>query len=143
MILAPKKYKFAKSFSGKKVSTNKFKNTNPNFSNLCLIAEQKVYISNFQQNAIKNHLKRQAKKNFQVFFRLFPKLAITKKPNEVRLGCGKGNVKYWTNIVQKDDVILEIRCDRKMKKIANLLNSLKVKISTKTYLFDKHFRWIL
>jgi len=95
MILFPKKYKYSKSFSGKKISKkNKITKSNPNFSHFCLIAEQSTYISNFQIEALKNCFKKYLKKNSQMFFRIYPNIPITKKPNETRLGCGKGNLKY-------------------------------------------------
>jgi len=64
------------------------------FSNYCIIANQAGVLTNFQIEAIRRLLRRLLKKKAQLFFRLIINKSITKKPNEVRLGKGKGNVKY-------------------------------------------------
>ena len=44
--------------------------------------------------SIRRFLRRTLKKKAQIFFRIFPNTPITKKPNDIRLGRGKGNLKY-------------------------------------------------
>jgi large subunit ribosomal protein L16 len=68
--------------------------TNPQFANFCIVANQSGIITNFQMESIRRYLRRYLKKKAQIFFRIFPNTPITKKPNEVRLGRGKGNLKY-------------------------------------------------
>lgn len=95
MLLFPKKTKFSKSFSGKKVITNFNSGSKTNkYGNLSLIAMETSKITNFQIESLRRFLRRLLKKKAQIFFRIFPNLPITKKPNDVRLGRGKGNVKY-------------------------------------------------
>jgi large subunit ribosomal protein L16 len=36
-------------------------------------------------------------------------MPITKKPEEVRMGKGKANVKFWASIVNKGDIIIEMK----------------------------------
>ena len=96
MFLSPKKYKFQKSFSGNKVckkagSTDDKLNT---YANYCLVASQSGILTNFQLEAARKYLRKVLKKQGQLFFKLFPLVPITKKPNEIRLGRGKGDVKY-------------------------------------------------
>ena len=38
----------------------------------------------------------------------FPDVPITKKPIEVRMGKGKGNVEYWVSKVQPGKVLYEM-----------------------------------
>ena len=95
MLLFPKKPKFFKSFANKNLTNNSKKNRNIlKFSRICLIAGQAGFIPNFQIEAIRTTLKLLVKKKAKIFFRLFPSQPITKKPNEVRLGRGKGNTAY-------------------------------------------------
>jgi len=95
MLLFPKKTKFSKSFSGKKLIKDKIKkHVIQRFSNTCLIACESGIITNFQIESVRRFLRRYLKKKAQIFFRIFPNLPITKKPNEVRLGRGKGPLKY-------------------------------------------------
>ena len=64
------------------------------FANLSIIAEQSGFLTNFQIEALRRFLRRYLKKKAQLFFRIFVNRPITKKPNEVRLGRGKGGLKY-------------------------------------------------
>jgi large subunit ribosomal protein L16 len=95
MLLFPKKTKYSKNFSGKKITRSHInKIAQPLFSNFYLVANQSGIITNFQMEAVRRFLRRFLKKKAQLFFRIFPNTPITKKPNEVRLGRGKGNLKY-------------------------------------------------
>jgi len=95
MLLFPKKPKFLKSFSNKKITSNSLKSNNLlRFSRLGLVTKEAGFVPNFQIEAIRLFLRRLLKKRAQIFFRVFPTQPITKKPNEVRLGRGKGNFKY-------------------------------------------------
>ena len=44
----------------------------------------------------------------QGWIKIFPQLAITKKPLEVRMGSGKGAPEGWVAVVQKGRVMFEI-----------------------------------
>jgi large subunit ribosomal protein L16 len=97
MFLFPKKAKFTKSFSGnkliKKNNTDTVTSLNKRAS-ISLVAEENGKITNFQIEAIRRFLRRFLKKKGRLFFQVFPNVPITKKPNDVRQGRGKGTVKY-------------------------------------------------
>ena len=46
--------------------------------------------------------------NGNTWIRIFPDKPITKKPLEVRMGKGKGNVEYWVALVQPGKVMFEM-----------------------------------
>ena len=95
MLLFPKKPKFFKNFSNRKIVNNsKNKKNILKYSKISLIVKEATFIPNFQIETIRLFLRRYLKKRAQIFFRIFPNQPITKKPNEVRLGRGKGNFKY-------------------------------------------------
>lgn len=95
MLLFPKKTKFSKSFSGRKVTPkNAITVSNNKYANIALLANETGKVTNFQLESIRRFLRRFLKKKAQIFFRIFPSVPITKKPNDVRLGRGKGNLKY-------------------------------------------------
>ncbi|MDO9372141.1 MAG: 50S ribosomal protein L16 [Gammaproteobacteria bacterium] len=56
------------------------------------------------RRAMTRHLKRGGK----VWIRIFPDKPISKKPLEVRMGNGKGNVEYWVAMVQPGRMLYEI-----------------------------------
>ena len=56
------------------------------------------------RRAITRHVKRGGK----IWIRVFPDVPVTKKPIEVRMGKGKGNVEYWVAKVQPGFVMYEM-----------------------------------
>ena len=53
-------------------------------------------------------INRYIKRGGKVWIRIFPDVPVTKKPIEVRMGKGKGNVEYWVSKVQPGKVLYEI-----------------------------------
>jgi large subunit ribosomal protein L16 len=97
MFLFPKKARFNKSFSGSRLTVKNFKNSVISLNkraNVCLIAKENGKITNFQIEAIRRFLRRFLKKRAQLFFQVFPNVPVTKKPNDIRQGRGKGPLKY-------------------------------------------------
>ena len=48
------------------------------------------------------------KRQGKMWIRVYPDKPITKKPIEVRMGSGKGNVEYWVAQIQPGRMIYEI-----------------------------------
>jgi large subunit ribosomal protein L16 len=140
MLLSPKKCKFTKNFSNKKIMSSVGAASCYNkYGNVVLIASESGKITNFQLESLRRFLRRFLKKKAQIFFRIFPNVPITKKPNDVRLGRGKGNVKYWSSFVKKGSPVVEIRSYNDFLTIPVLKMSL-LKLSTKTFTFNRQFR---
>ena len=57
------------------------------------------------RRAINRHIRRGG----QVWIRIFPDKPITKKPLEVRMGKGKGNVEYWVAQIKPGKMLYEIQ----------------------------------
>ena len=51
---------------------------------------------------------RHVKRGGKIWIRVFPDKPITKKPLEVRMGKGQGNVEYWVALVQPGKVLYEM-----------------------------------
>jgi large subunit ribosomal protein L16 len=51
---------------------------------------------------------RYVKRGGQIWIRVFPDVPISKKPLEVRMGSGKGNVEYWIAKVKPGKVLFEM-----------------------------------
>ena len=56
------------------------------------------------RRAMTRHVKRVGK----IWIRVFPDVPVTKKPLEVRMGKGKGNVEYWVCNIQPGRVLYEM-----------------------------------
>lgn len=73
-----------------------------------LVAQNGAYISNNQIEAARVAMTRYMNRGGSVWIKIFPQLAITKKPLEVRMGSGKGAPEGWVAVVQKGRVMFEI-----------------------------------
>lgn len=54
--------------------------------------------------AIAHYMQREGR----VYMRLFPHKPVSAKPLEVRMGTGKGEVSYWTDIVRPGRIMFEV-----------------------------------
>lgn len=81
--------------------------------------------------------KRLKKKDGQFWVRVFPFLTITKKPSEVRMGKGKGNVDAWVCPIRKGQIIFEFKSVNK-RDINDLVKFCSSKLPLK---FTKIYRY--
>jgi len=51
---------------------------------------------------------RHIKRGGKIWIRVFPDVPMTKKPLEVRMGKGKGNVEFWVCKIQPGRVLYEM-----------------------------------
>ena len=65
-------------------------------------------ITSRQIEAARRAITRHVKRGGKLWIRIFPDKPITKKPIEVRMGKGKGNVEYWVALVQPGSMLYEI-----------------------------------
>jgi len=82
--------------------------TEISFGEYGLQALEGCWITTRQIEAARVVLARYTKRGGQIWVRIFPHLAKTKKPAEVRMGSGKGSPEDWVAVVQKGRVMFEI-----------------------------------
>ena len=78
------------------------------FGEYGLVAVTGSYVSNRQIEAARVAMTRYMKLGGKVWIKIFPHLAITKKPLEVRMGSGKGAPEGWVAVVKPGRVMFEI-----------------------------------
>ena len=78
------------------------------FGEFGLVAMSGAYVSNRQIEAARVAMTRYMNRGGNVWIKIFPHLAITKKPLEVRMGSGKGSPEGWVAVVQEGRVMFEI-----------------------------------
>ena len=61
-----------------------------------------------QIEAARRAMTRAVKRGGKLWIRIFPDTPVTKKPLEVRMGSGKGNVEYWVAKVQPGKMLYEM-----------------------------------
>ncbi len=106
-MLMPKKVKYRKQQKGKVrgIATRGFKVA---FGDYGLKAMERGLISARQIEAGRIAIIRHIKKGGKMWIRIFPDKPITKKPQETRMGKGKGNVEGWVAPVKPGRIIFEI-----------------------------------
>jgi large subunit ribosomal protein L16 len=78
------------------------------FGEFGLVAESGAYVTNRQIEVARIAMTRFMKRGGKVWIKIFPHLAITKKPLEVRMGSGKGAPEGWVAVVSPGRVMFEI-----------------------------------
>ena len=82
--------------------------TQVSFGEYGLQAQEGAWITSRQIEAARIAINRYMKRGGQVWIRIFPHLAKTKKPLEVRMGSGKGAPEQWVAVVKKGRVMFEV-----------------------------------
>lgn len=65
-------------------------------------------ITSRQIEAARQAMTRYIKRGGQIWIRIFPHTPVTKKPQDVKMGSGKGNPEYFAAKVQTGTVMFEI-----------------------------------
>ena len=78
------------------------------FGEYGLMAVESGWITNRQIEAARIAMTRYMKRQGQVWINIFPHLAKTAKPLEVRMGSGKGSPEGWVAVVKKGSIPLRI-----------------------------------
>ena len=106
-MLMPKRVKRRKQFrgtmKGKALRGNKI--TNGEYG---IVAMEPCWIRSNQIEAARVAMTRYIKRGGKVWIRIFPHLAKTKKPLEVRMGSGKGSPEEWVAVVKTGRVLFEV-----------------------------------
>ncbi len=106
-MLQPKKTKFRKQSKGRNRGLATVGNK-VSFGEFGLKATTRGRISARQIEAARRTITRRVKRGGKLWIRVFPDKPITRKPLEVRMGKGKGNVEYWISLVKPGKVLYEI-----------------------------------
>ena len=133
MPLMPKRTKYRKphrlTYDGKAKG-----NLTLQFGDFGLQAKEGGYVTARQIEAARIAMTRYMKsfKRGKVYINIFPHLARTKKPAEVRMGSGKGNVEEWVAVVKAGKIMFEMSdVTEEIAREAFRLASHKLPIKTK------------
>ena len=73
-----------------------------------LVATEGCWLTNNQIEAARIAITRKMNRQGQVWIKVYPHLAKTKKPLEVRMGSGKGAPETWVAVVKKGVILFEV-----------------------------------
>ena len=82
--------------------------TEVSFGEYGLMALGTVWLTNRQIEAARIAMTRKIKRGGQVWIRVFPDRPYTRKPNETRMGKGKGSLEGWVAVVKPGRMLFEI-----------------------------------
>ncbi len=107
MPLMPKRVKYRKLQKGQRrgVATS---GADLAFGEFGLKSMANGWLKNNQIEAVRVIIARQLHKGGKLWIRIFPDKSITKKPAEVRMGKGKGDLDHWVAVIKRGKVLFEI-----------------------------------
>ena len=105
-MLQPKRTKHRKMQKGRMKGNTK-RGATLSFGTFGLKAIEEVWLTNRQIESARQAMTRHMKREGNVWIRIFPDKAVTKKPAEVRMGKGKGNPEYFAAVVQPGRILFE------------------------------------
>lgn len=106
-MLQPKRTKYRKQHKGRNRGSAT-SGADVSFGEFGLKAVDRGRITARQIEAARRAMTRHVKRGGKVWIRVFPDKPVTKKPIEVRMGKGKGNVEYWVALTQPGKVLYEM-----------------------------------
>jgi large subunit ribosomal protein L16 len=106
-MLQPKRTKYRKQHKGRNRGLAQSGNSVA-FGEYGLKAVARGRLTAREIEAARRAMTRFVKRGGKIWIRVFPDVPVTKKPLEVRMGNGKGNVEYWVAKVQPGSMLYEM-----------------------------------
>ena len=130
-MLLPKKTKFRKVRKGK----NDGIATRGNyiaFGDYALQAQSNERITSRQIEASRQAMTRYIKRGGKIWIRIFPHTPVTRKPQDVKMGSGKGNPEFFVAKVKAGTILFEMKgVSEEVAREAMRLASHKLPVKTK------------
>jgi len=106
-MMQPKRTKYRKQFKGRNAGFAQ-RGSSVAFGEFGLKTTDRARMTAREIEAARRAISRYIKRGGNLWIRVFPDVPITKKPLEVRMGSGKGNVEYYVARVQPGKVLFEM-----------------------------------
>ena len=130
-MLMPKKVKYRKQMRGKRAG-KAWSGSSVSFGDFGLKATEVGWVTDRQIEAARIAISRHVKREGRMWIRVFPDKPVTKKPQETRMGKGKGAPDHWVAVVKPGRVLYEMEgVTELMAKEAFRLASHKLNVKTK------------
>ena len=106
-MLQPKRTKYRKQQKGRNRGIA-WKGSDISFGSFALKSLENGRITSRQIESSRIAMTRHMKREGAVWIRIFPDKPVTKKPQEVRMGKGKGAHDHWVALVQPGRIMFEL-----------------------------------
>jgi large subunit ribosomal protein L16 len=130
-MMMPKRVKYRKQQRGRRKG-KAWRGSTLAFGDYGLKAMEVTYITDRQIEAARIAMTRYVKRGGKIWIRVFPDKPVTKKPQETRMGKGKGAPEGWVCVVRPGRILFEMEgVDLKMAEEAMRLAAQKLPIPCK------------
>ena len=130
-MLMPKKVKYRKQHRGR-MRGLAWRGSSVAFGDYGLMALEPCWLTDRQIEAARVAMTRFVKRGGKIWIRVFPDKPITKKPQETRMGKGKGSPEGWVAVIKPGRILFEMEgIPAAEAKAAMKLASAKLPIKTK------------
>ncbi|HET6604341.1 MAG TPA: 50S ribosomal protein L16 [Xanthomonadaceae bacterium] len=106
-MLQPKRTKYRKVHKGRNEGLS-WSSNQVSFGEFGLKATTHGHLTARQIEAARRTISRYVKRGGKLWIRVFPDKPVTRKPIEVRMGKGKGNVEFWVAPIQPGRMLYEM-----------------------------------
>ena len=106
-MLMPKKVRYRKQHRGR-CSGTAYRGSSLNFGGYGLKVLEPGWLTNRQIEAGRIAMTRHVKRGGKIWIRIFPDKPVSKKPQETRMGKGKGAPEFWVAVVQPGRILYEM-----------------------------------
>jgi large subunit ribosomal protein L16 len=110
-MFIPQNFKYKKTFRPriKQKVYSYSKNVNMSYGDFGFKSLESGWLNSKNLETIRKILNKQLKKTGSFVVKIFPNYTITKKPLEVRMGKGKGNVDTWVFPIKIGTIFIELK----------------------------------
>jgi large subunit ribosomal protein L16 len=130
-MLSPKRTKHRKAMKGHTAGRAKG-GDKVDFGDFGLQATEPGYLTSRQIEAARIAISRHVKRGGKLYIRIFPDKPVTRKPQETRMGTGKGALDHWVCRVRPGRVLYELEgVDEKLAREAFHLAHHKLPVGTR------------
>ena len=106
-MLMPKKVKYRKQQRGR-MKGKAWRGHTVAFGDYGLKAMEPCWLTDRQIEAARVAITRFIKRSGRIWIRVFPDKPVTKKPQETRMGKGKGSPEFWVAVVRPGRILYEM-----------------------------------
>jgi large subunit ribosomal protein L16 len=106
-MLMPKKVKYRKQHRGRRTGIA-YRGSRLNYGSFGLKALEPAWLTNRQIEAGRIAMTRYVKRGGKIWIRIFPDKPVSKKPQETRMGKGKGAPEFWVAVVRSGRILYEM-----------------------------------
>ncbi len=106
-MLIPRKLKFRKHFRGK-MPGDDIRGSEINFGKYAIKALERGWLTSRQIEAGRRAMTRYCKRGGKIWIRIFPDKVVTKTPDEVGMGGGKGGPDHFVSVIRPGRIIFEL-----------------------------------